>query len=138
MARRRGQVTRLGAYLDAEADFSFWASLVLTLGAHRLLPRWLIALLFARFGAPVVLAGICYIGLRRPVRVGSTVVGKAAAVAQLVACGAALRPRRRTSCTPDAGDAVLHAVTAAFLLAAPIAQARRICGGSPSSPTGGR
>lgn len=130
VARRRGQVTRQGAYLDAEADFSFWASLVLTLGALRLLPRWLIALLFLRFGAPVALAGVSHLALRRPVQVGSTVVGKAAAVAQLVACATALRPARK----PGPLDAVIHALTAALMLAAPIAQARRILG-APSSPT---
>lgn len=127
VARRCGRTTRLGAYLDAEADFSFWMALVLTLDARRLLPHWLIAVLAWRFGAPVVMAAVSHFGLHRPVRVGSTIAGKAAAVAQLVACGAALRPRR-TSRTSARAYAALHVVTAGFLLAAPLAQARRLLG----------
>jgi CDP-diacylglycerol---glycerol-3-phosphate 3-phosphatidyltransferase len=128
VARRRDQVTPLGAYLDAEADFSFWSSLVLTLGALRLLPRWLIPLLFLRFGVPVALAGMSHLALRRPVKVSSTVVGKAAAVAQMVACVTALRPARK----PGPLDAAVHVLTAVLMLAAPIAQARRILGAPPS------
>jgi phosphatidylglycerophosphate synthase len=126
-ARRSGGTSRLGAYLDAEADFSFWAALALTLGARGLLPRWLVALLIARYGAPAVFAGVSHVGLRRPVPVGSTIVGKAAAVVQLVVCGAALWPRRATP-TREATSTLLHALAAGFLLAAPLAQARRIFG----------
>jgi phosphatidylglycerophosphate synthase len=132
LARRRRRTTRLGAYLDAEADFSFWAAMALTLGACGRLPRWLIALLFARFGAPVVFAGVSHFGLGRPVPVGSTIAGKAAAVAQLVVCGAALRPRGAGHAS-DRASKLLHVVVAGFLLAAPLAQAWRLLGAPHSA-----
>jgi phosphatidylglycerophosphate synthase len=125
IARGRQRATRLGAYLDAEADFSFWTALALTLGARKLLPRWLIALLVTRFVAPAMIAGAGYIGLGRQVQVGSTIAGKAAAVAQLATCGMALAPRG-ASHTLDRAHGAVHVITAGLLLAAPLAQAARI------------
>jgi phosphatidylglycerophosphate synthase len=138
LARRRRRVTRLGAYLDAEADGSFWLSLGLTFAARRILPRWFFALLCARFGVPVLAAAVSHAVLGRSPTVGSTVIGKAAAVAQLAIFSAALLSSRR----PAPGRAVqrayrvLQGVTAALLLAAPLAQVvRMFASPSPDTPS---
>ncbi len=134
VARRRRRVTRLGAYLDAEADGSFWLALGLTFAAQRILPRWFFALLCARFGVPVLAAALSHAVLHRSPPVGSTVIGKAAAVAQLAVFSAALVSSRR----PAPGLAVqrayrlLQGITAALLLAAPCAQVVRLFASPPA------
>ncbi len=127
LARHDGRTTRLGAYLDAEADFSFWAALALTLGERKVLPRWLIGMLFSRFVVPAACAGVSYCGLHRRVTVASTIVGKVAAVAQFAMCGAALA-RRPDSRRMGRAYAALTGITAALMVASPLAQALRMLG----------
>ncbi|HKV85213.1 MAG TPA: CDP-alcohol phosphatidyltransferase family protein [Ktedonobacterales bacterium] len=125
VARRTGRVTRLGAYLDGIADFEFTLALVLTLSARRLLPRWLVTSLLARWIAPFAVVLARYFGWVSRVRIGSTGAGKAVGVAQFLTLGAALlgtgdQPKRRGAVKR------LHLVTAALLLLAPLAQLRRM------------
>jgi phosphatidylglycerophosphate synthase len=125
VARRAGRVTRLGAYLDGIADFEFTLALVLTLAARRLLPRWLVAALLARWIGPFAFVLARYFGWVSRVRIGSTGAGKVVGVAQFLTLGAALlgkddQPKRR-GVTKG-----LHLVTAALLLLAPLAQVRRM------------
>ncbi|MBF6592150.1 MAG: CDP-alcohol phosphatidyltransferase family protein, partial [Ktedonobacterales bacterium] len=134
LARRTGRQTRLGAYLDAVADYESWAALALTLGARRLLPRWLVALLLARFSAPFAFALATYFGWVRRVPLGSTSVGKAAGVAQAVAFTAALAPARLLSPRARTTRQLLYGVTAVLLLAAPLIQLRRILAPPPRAP----
>jgi phosphatidylglycerophosphate synthase len=133
VARRQQRVTRLGAYLDAEADGSFWLALGLTFAAQRVLPRWFFALLCVRFGAPVLAAALSYSVLRRSPSVGSTIIGKAAAVAQLAVFSAALLSSRRPAPRVAVQRAywLLQGTTAALLLAAPCAQVVRLFASPP-------
>jgi phosphatidylglycerophosphate synthase len=121
LARRLERVSPLGGYLDAVADGSFGLALTLTLGLRRLLPRWLLALLLARWGLPALYVVAGALGWRRPVPMHSTIVGKAAAVAQAVALGAALLPDDHAGRTRRVRGAI-HTATAALLVAAPLAQ----------------
>lgn len=120
-ARGMGRQSRLGAYMDAEADLSFWLALALTLAARRRAPRWLAPLLIARFIGPFAFALASYFGLAQRLPIGSTVTGKAVGVAQAVAFGAALLPtparKRIAPALP-----ICHALVAALLIAAPLAQ----------------
>jgi len=124
-ARATGRTSRLGAYMDAVADLSFWLALALTLAAQRRMPRWLVALLIARFIAPFAFALATYFGWVRRLPIGSTTMGKAAGVAQAVAFGAALLPtptRKRIAPALSVG----YAVVGALLIAAPLAQLRNL------------
>lgn len=128
IARRAGRVTRLGAYLDGIADFEFTLALVLTLAARRLLPRWLVATLLARWIGPFAFVLARYFGWVSRMRIGSTGAGKVVGVAQFLTLGAALlgkddQPKRRGVVKG------LHVFTAALLLLAPLAQARRMSRG---------
>ncbi|MEO7001160.1 MAG: CDP-alcohol phosphatidyltransferase family protein, partial [Ktedonobacterales bacterium] len=121
VARATHRQTRLGAYLDAEADLSFWLALALTLAARRRLPRWLVALLVGRFLAPFAVALASYFGWVRRLPIGSTVTGKATGIAQTAVIGVAVLPtparRKLAPALPW-----LYALTAGLLLAAPLAQ----------------
>jgi cardiolipin synthase (CMP-forming) len=125
LARRTGQISRLGQYLDAMADFSFALALGLTLAWRRALPRWLAALLLARWAVPLAYALDAYFVGTRRAPLGATWTGKAAGVAQAAALGAALLPTRVLEGRAGA-RAALHAATALLLLAAPLAQLRRM------------
>jgi CDP-diacylglycerol--glycerol-3-phosphate 3-phosphatidyltransferase/cardiolipin synthase len=124
LARRTGRVSRLGHYLDATADCSFALALGLTLVQRRTLPRWLAALLLARWSVPLAYAlNTYFVGIRRA-PLGTTWAGKAAGIAQAAALGAALLPTRVLEGRAGA-RAALHAMTALLLVAAPLAQLRR-------------
>ena len=121
VARATNHQTRLGAYLDAEADLSFWLALALTLAARRRLPRSLVALLVGRFLAPFAGALASYFGWVRRLPIGSTITGKAAGIAQTVVIGSAVLPTpARRKLAPSLPW--LYALTTVLLLAAPLAQ----------------
>jgi len=119
-ARTLGRVTRLGTYLDSEVDLGLATSLALTLAARGLLPKWLVALTLLRWSVPLafVLAG--YFGGLRRVPLDTTRTGKAAGIAQTLTVGAALLPTTVAERMARVRRA-LHLVTAALLLAAPLA-----------------
>ena len=124
LARATHRTTRLGAYLDGEVDFGFGVALGLTLLARGWLPRWLAALLLARWLAPLGYALASYFGGIARVEIGSTAVGKAAGVAQAVTIGIALLPERVSGRVPGLRRA-LHLTTAALLIAAPLSHLAR-------------
>jgi len=129
LARKLHRTTRLGAYLDSEADFGAGIAVSLTLLARRSLPAWLVAGMLARWAAPFAYTLACYFGQGSRVRIGSTFPGKVAGVAQTVTLGMALLPDhvvRRVSGLRRA----LQVVTAVLLIAAPISQFARTRGGS--------
>ena len=79
------------------------------------------ALLIARFIGPFAFALASYFGWVQRLPIGSTVTGKASGVAQAVAVGVALLPtsaRKRIAPALPLG----HALVAALLIAAPLAQ----------------
>lgn len=125
LARRLGHTTYLGQYLDGEADLSFWVALALTLSARGLLPRWLVAMLLARWGVPFVFAAARYFGWVSRVPIGSTIAGKAAGVAQAIALGAAAAPAD-TAASIARVRPLIHLATAILLVAAPLSQVRKV------------
>lgn len=128
LAHAQHRTTRLGAYLDGEADFGFGLALGLTLLARGWLPRWLAVLLLARWTAPLGYALTRYFGGIARVEMGSTPVGKAAGLAQAATIGVALLPERVSGRFPRLRRA-LHLATAALLIAAPLSQLARALGG---------
>lgn len=121
IARKTGRATRLGAYLDSEADVGFTLAMTLTLWARRALPGWFVAATLARWLVPFAYALAAYFGQGSRVPIGSTTVGKAAGVAQTVTFGMALLPERASERTLRLRRAV-YAVMLALLVAAPLAQ----------------
>lgn len=125
LARRHHRTTRLGSYMDGAADFELWSAVALTLSARRLLPRWLLALLLARWLGPLAVAYASYFGWVSRVELGSTAIGKLSGGAQAATLGVALLPetaQRRLGPlrTP------LHVVTAGLLVVAPLAHLRKL------------
>jgi len=127
IARGSGRMSRLGAYMDAEADLSFWLALALTLAVRRRMPRWLVALLIVRFVGPFAFALASYFGWVRRLPIGSTTTGKAAGVAQAVAFGAARLPTPARKRIAPALPAA-YVVVGALLVAAPLAQLLKLRG----------
>ncbi len=82
LARRTHTQSKLGQIIDGETDFCLYAALTLIMAQHGLLPLWLVLLMLARFVLPLLAGLICYFALARPVRFGSTLVGKWAGLAQ--------------------------------------------------------
>lgn len=129
IARRMNHATRLGGYLDSEADFGIGIAVTLTLGARRSLPAWLAGGMLARWLAPFAYALACYFGRGRRVPIGSTLLGKAAGVAQTATLGIALLPERMAERMPGLRCA-LQVITAVLLVAAPLSQFARTWGKS--------
>ncbi len=121
VARATGGVTRLGQYADSQADVGFGVAYALTLAVRRLLPRWLVALLLARWLAPFAFALASYFGWARRVPIQSTNAGKVAGVAQAATLAAALLPDGVAGRVAPLRRA-LHVATAALLVAAPLAR----------------
>ena len=132
IARKTQRATRLGAYLDSEADVGVALAMTLTLLARRALPGWLVTAMLARWLAPFAYALASYFGQGRRVPIGSTVLGKAAGVAQTLTLSMALLPehiQKRTSGPRHA----LHVTLAALLVAAPLVQLAQARGAARDS-----
>jgi CDP-diacylglycerol--glycerol-3-phosphate 3-phosphatidyltransferase len=82
LARRTGWVTRLGGYLDGEADFYLSASVMLSAWLAGLLPGWFVAAVLLRFGVVTVVALFSYFVALRQVRFDHTVWGRLAGTGQ--------------------------------------------------------
>jgi CDP-diacylglycerol--glycerol-3-phosphate 3-phosphatidyltransferase len=125
IARRRNEVSRLGAYLDGMADLEISTSLILTLAAQRRWPVWLTAMALMRWFTPFAAAASSYFGCSQGVAFGSTSIGRIAGAAQFVSICVALAPegvlRRITSIQTTA-----YMLTAALLGAAPLSQFMRL------------
>ncbi|MGH2514927.1 MAG: CDP-alcohol phosphatidyltransferase family protein, partial [Ktedonobacterales bacterium] len=120
VARAQARTTWLGGYLDGLADFEFWTALALTFGARRLLPRWLLLLLLARWLGPLAVAYAAYFGKVSRVPLNSTALGKISGGAQAATLAVALLPdATQKRIAPLRGP--LHAATALLLVAAPLA-----------------
>jgi len=123
MARRRNEVSRLGAYLDGMADLEVWTAMTFTLAARRLWPGWLTSLSLMRWLAPFAAASVSYFRWSHGVAIGSTRLGKVAGAAQIASICLAVFPDRIARRIGGARTA-FYGLTAALLVAAPLAQAR--------------
>lgn len=124
LARALCRPTRLGAYLDSEADVAVALALTLSLLARRALPAWLVAGMLTRWLAPFAYALLVYLGGGRRVRIGSTLTGKVAGVAQTATLGVALLPEYVRRRRPGAQH-MLHVATLTLLIAAPLVQLKK-------------
>jgi CDP-diacylglycerol--glycerol-3-phosphate 3-phosphatidyltransferase len=121
IARRRNEVSRLGAYLDGMADLEVWTALTLVLAAQRLWPGWLTGLALLRWLAPFAVATGGYFAWSRRVVIGSTRVGRVAGAAQAVSVGLALVPKGVARQIAGFRTAV-YTATAALMIATPLAR----------------
>lgn len=120
-ARRLRRTTRLGAYLDSEADVAIGLAFALTLAARRALPGWLVAGILARWLVPLAYALFRTFGQASHVPISATLPGKAAGLAQSATFALALLPAHVAEWASGLRRA-LHLVTAGLLVAAPLAQ----------------
>ncbi len=89
IARHDHLVSRLGAYLDVEADLFAWVSIVLTQMRRGDLPPWFAALILARWLAPAAVGLTRSFGTAAPVALGAQPLGKLAGGAQIAASAVA-------------------------------------------------
>ena len=89
LARRMGESTRVGAYLDPIADKALLVSIYVTLGFSNHLPAWLVIAVVSR---DIVIIGAFILSwmLSRPVPVYPLLVSKANTLSQIVLAGLVL------------------------------------------------
>ncbi|MEO7020719.1 MAG: CDP-alcohol phosphatidyltransferase family protein [Ktedonobacteraceae bacterium] len=121
VARRTQTQSKLGQIADGEADFCLYLAITLILAQHALLPLWLVLVMLCRFVLPLLAALVCYFALARPVRFGSTIVGKWAGLAQCLYFLLLLVPPSLTFLTGPL-QLPLLIVTVGLLVLAPLAQ----------------
>lgn len=84
LARSRGQVTTMGAFLDLTADKVLVSALLVALVEAELAAAWLVAIIVVR---EFIVGGARQVAATEQVIVGSQLVGKAKTVVTLVAIG---------------------------------------------------
>lgn len=87
LARRRGQVTTLGAFLDLTADKVLVAALLVALVKAELAPAWVVIVIIVR---EFLVGGVRQMAATEQVIVSSEMIGKAKTWVTLVAIGALL------------------------------------------------
>jgi CDP-diacylglycerol---glycerol-3-phosphate 3-phosphatidyltransferase len=87
IARSRGQVTTLGAFLDLTADKVLVAAMLIALVEVGLAAAWLVIVILVR---EFVVSGVRQVAASEQLLVGSQLVGKAKTVVTLIGIGALL------------------------------------------------
>ncbi|MGH2498807.1 MAG: CDP-diacylglycerol--glycerol-3-phosphate 3-phosphatidyltransferase, partial [Candidatus Limnocylindria bacterium] len=87
VARRLGQVTRLGAFLDPLADKLLIVGTLIALQARDLVPAWVVVIVVAR---ELVVTNLRAIAAARGYSIGASAYGKAKTLVQSAAAGALL------------------------------------------------
>ncbi len=87
IARRLGQVTRLGTFLDPLADKLLIVGTLIGLGARGLVPSWIVVLVVAR---ELVVTNLRAVAAARGYSIGASTYGKAKTVVQSLATAALL------------------------------------------------
>jgi phosphatidylglycerophosphate synthase len=82
VARYTRTQSKLGQIADGEADFCLYSAIAIILIQNGVLPLWLGLMMLLRFLVPLLAALASYFIFTRPIRFGSTVWGKYAALAQ--------------------------------------------------------
>ena len=78
LARRRGEETRLGEWLDGSVDTLVLSASALGLARHGMLSWWTAALVAARYAAPWLLVSLAYFVLAEPLERAGSASGKVA------------------------------------------------------------
>lgn len=91
-ARRTNWQTRLGGYLDSEADLYLYAAATLCALLAGVLPAWVAAILLLRFAVPLIGALVSYFIAIRQVDLTHTILGRSAGAAQAMLLIAVLAP----------------------------------------------
>ena len=122
LARSRGQVTTLGAFLDLTADKVLVAALLIALVQAGLAPAWLVIVILVR---EFLVGGVRQVAATEQLLVGSEIVGKAKTVVILVAIGFLLVAFDAQTGGPTAtlGIGVLAEIVGTWLLLAGMALA---------------
>jgi phosphatidylglycerophosphate synthase len=95
LARRTNTRSRLGQIMDGEVDATLYLALAFVLVQNGRMSGWVIVILLLRYLVPVLGALGSYILFARPVRFGSTLVGKYAGILQSLYFFALLLPHNR-------------------------------------------
>ncbi len=122
LARSRGQVTTLGAFLDLTADKVLVAALLIALVEPGLAPAWLVIVILVR---EFLVGGARQVAASEQLLVGSQVAGKAKTVVTLIAIGLLLLAFDAQTGGPTAtiGIGVLAETVGTWLLLAGMALA---------------
>lgn len=122
LARSRGQVTTLGAFLDLTADKVLVAALLIALVQAGLAPAWLVIVILVR---EFLVGGVRQVAATEQLFLGSQIVGKAKTVVILVAIGFLLVAFDAQTGGPTAtlGIGVLAEIVGTWLLLAGMALA---------------
>jgi CDP-diacylglycerol---glycerol-3-phosphate 3-phosphatidyltransferase len=117
LARRRGQVTILGAFLDLTADKVLVAALLIALAQAGVAPAWIVIVIIVR---EFLVGGVRQVAATEQVIVSSELIGKAKTWVTLVAIGALLLAFDAKTGGPFAtvGIGPLAAVAGGWLLVA--------------------
>jgi phosphatidylglycerophosphate synthase len=121
IARRANWQTRLGGYLDSEADLYLSTSATLCALRAGVLPAWVAAILVLRFAVPLIGALFSYFIAIRQVDLTHTILGRSAGAAQSMLLVAVLAP---TALSPISTPIYLPllVVTLALVVLVPIVE----------------
>ncbi|HET8852462.1 MAG TPA: CDP-alcohol phosphatidyltransferase family protein [Ktedonobacteraceae bacterium] len=121
VARYTRTQSKLGQIADGEADFCLYSAITIILIQNGVLPLWLGLMMLLRFLVPLLAALASYFIFAHPIRFGSTVWGKYAALAQCLYFLVLLAPQQLAFIARFINLPLLI-VTLILLVAAPIAQ----------------
>lgn len=93
IARRTNRQTRLGGYLDSEADLYLYSSTSLCALLAGVLPAWVAAIMVLRFAVPLLAAVLSYFVAIRQVDLTHTVLGRSAGITQAALLITVLAPK---------------------------------------------
>lgn len=125
LARLTRTQSKLGQIADGEVDFCLYLAVTLILMQHTLLPLWLGLVMLARFLIPLFGVISSYFLLARPVRFGSTTLGKYAGLCQCLYFLLILAPHQFQPIVQVVQPPLLI-LTLILLVAAPLAQSMRL------------
>jgi phosphatidylglycerophosphate synthase len=92
IARHSHWQTRLGGYLDSEADLYLYSAATLCALLAGVLPAWIVAILLLRFAVPLIGALFSYFVAIRQVDLTHTILGRGAGAAQALLLMTVLAP----------------------------------------------
>lgn len=121
IARYTATQSKLGQIADAETDFSLYLALTIILLHNGVLPLWVGCVMLLRFVIPLIAALFSYLAFAHPVHFSSTVVGKAAGLAQCLYFVLLLLPSSLTLFIHLLNIPLLG-ITICLLVLAPVAQ----------------